>query len=64
VDLELPGDRQSECKGLMVPTGVELNKKKGPRVIHVCKACGHKAINRMAPDDDWDLICSLSRIPQ
>jgi hypothetical protein len=48
----------------MAPVGVELNKKKGTRIVHVCKSCGHKAYNRMAPDDDWELICRLSRIPQ
>lgn len=64
VDDKVPGDRASECKGLMVPVGVELNKKKGTRIIHLCQKCGYKNINRMAPDDNWDLICSLSRIPQ
>ena len=64
VDLEVPGDRANECKGLMAPVGVELNKKKGTRIIHICKVCGHKAYNRTAPDDDCDLICSLSRVPQ
>lgn len=64
VDLNTPGDRLNECKGLMKPVGIELNKKKGTRVIHVCQLCGIKAYNRIAPDDNWDLICQLSRIPQ
>jgi hypothetical protein len=64
VDLDVPGDRANECGGLMAPTGVELNKKKGPRLIHVCKVCGHKSVNRMSSDDDWELICRISRIPQ
>lgn len=63
VDLTVPGDRLCECKGLMAPAGVEVNKKKGTRILHVCKSCGHKGYNRSAPDDDWDLICHLSRIP-
>jgi len=48
----------------MVPAGVELSKKKGTRVLHICQKCGHKIYNRTAPDDDWDLICKLSRIPK
>jgi len=64
VDKDVPGDRLSECQGLMAPTGVEQNKKKGVRIIHVCKTCGQKAVNRMAPDDDWELVCRISRIPQ
>ena len=60
----VPGDRLSECEGLMKPVGIQLNKKKVTRVIHVCQKCGIKTYNRSAPDDDWDLICELSRIPQ
>ena len=48
----------------MKPIGLELNKKKGTRVLHMCQKCGHKIWNRTAPDDNWDLICQLSRIPQ
>jgi hypothetical protein len=64
VDKDVPGDRLSECQGLMAPTGAELNKKKGPRLFHVCKSCGQKVVNRCAPDDDWELVCRISRIPQ
>ena len=64
VDLDVPGDRKCECTGLMSPVGVELNKKKGARLIHLCQKCGLKAHNRTAPDDNYDLICRLSRIPQ
>ena len=48
----------------MKPVGVEMNKKKGVRIIHVCQKCGFKTKNRSAPDDNWDLICELSRVPQ
>lgn len=64
VDLGVPGDRTCECQGLMVPVGTENHKKKGTRVIHVCQECGYKTRNCIAPDDYWDLICELSRVPQ
>jgi hypothetical protein len=64
MDEAIPGDRLSECHGLMAPVGIELNKKKGTRIKHICQSCGAKSTNRTAPDDDWDLICQLSRIPQ
>ncbi|MBU0727519.1 RNHCP domain-containing protein [Patescibacteria group bacterium] len=64
VDLDVPGDRANECKGLMKPIGIELNKKKGTRIIHMCQECAHKSYNRTAPDDNFDLICELSKIPQ
>jgi len=64
VDLDVPGDRANECQGLMRPVGIELNKKKGIRILHLCQTCGHKAYNCSAPDDNFDLICELSRVPQ
>ena len=64
MDLETPGDRLSECQSLMAPIDSELNKKKGPRLEHMCQSCGYKSFNRVAPDDAWDLICQLSRIPR
>ncbi|QQR83087.1 RNHCP domain-containing protein [Candidatus Peregrinibacteria bacterium] len=63
VDLETPGDRLSECKGLMRPVRIELNKKKGVRIFHECVQCGHTIFNRSASDDNWNLICELSRVP-
>lgn len=64
VDLEAPGDRLNPCEGLMVPIGLEFSKKKGPRVEHMCQTCGERRFNRLASDDDWDLVCQLSRIPR
>ncbi len=64
VDLEVPGDRLNECRGFMKPIGMEMNKKKGTRIIHFCQECGQKSYNRSASDDNWDLICELSRSPQ
>lgn len=63
VDLDVPGDRLCECEGLMAPVGIELNKKKGTRLLHMCQKCGFKGYNRCASDDNWDLICELSRVP-
>jgi hypothetical protein len=64
VDLNVPGDRMCECGGLMRPVGIQLNKKKGIRIVHVCQKCMFKSFNRAAPDDNYDLICEFSRIPQ
>ncbi len=64
VDKEVPGDRESECGALMQPIGMEINKRKGLRILHMCQQCGHKSWNRTASDDNYDLICELSRIPQ
>ena len=63
VDSEVPGDRLSECHGLMAPIGIENNHKKGIRIRHLCQLCGKDMYNRLAPDDNWGLICELSRVP-
>jgi hypothetical protein len=64
VDEKVPGDRLSDCQGVMAPIGFEQGRRKGPRLEHMCVTCGFKAFNPAAPDDDWELICQLSRIPR
>ncbi len=51
----LPGDRASNCLGLMKPIGIRFNSKKGWQIIHHCKKCGTEKVNRIAPDDDETL---------
>ena len=51
-----PGDRASNCLGLMMPVGVHYHSKKGYQVIHRCQKCGAKKRNRAAPDDIDALI--------
>jgi len=52
----LPGDRLSECCGLMEPVGIRYNGKKGWQIIHRCQICGAEKANRSAPDDMEALI--------
>ncbi len=63
VDLEVPGDRESLCAGLMEPIGV-FTKKTGEYVIvHRCKICGFERFNRIAGDDDFEKVTRLSTLP-
>ncbi len=48
---EIPGDRESECKGLMKPIGYEYNSKKGYIIIHKCQKCGKIMKNKTSFDD-------------
>ncbi len=69
VDLDVPGDRKSTCRGLMKPIGLSYreegfdkygNKKQGElMVVHQCESCGKVSINRMAADDDSAKILEL-----
>jgi RNHCP domain len=60
-----PGDRGSECKGILEPVGVDYNAKKGWVILHHCQSCGEIRRNKAALDDsvsdDYELIVSLSK---
>ena len=59
VDVD-PGDRKSECGGLMPAIGYE--KKDGDwRVIQRCERCGHTRANKLQPDDDREALTALGK---
>lgn len=62
-----PGDRASDCGGLLRPVGVEYSakKKKGWVILHRCEKCGYEGKNKAALDDpaqsdSYDEIVRLS----
>ena len=55
-----PGDRAEECHGLLEPIGIEINGKKGYVIVFKCKKCGSIRKNKVAKDDNMDLIIKLS----
>lgn len=55
----VPGDRASECLGLMKPVGVVQHSKKGWQIVHRCQACGAQKVNRAAPDDMDAIIAKM-----
>jgi len=62
-----PGDRASDCGGLLVPIGV-LQTKRGWQIVSRCAKCGMVRRNIAALDDpvhadDFELIIELSRQP-
>jgi hypothetical protein len=68
VDLNRPGDRRATCLSKMTAIGVTLKrtykKYNGPRqgelmLIHRCAGCGKLSINRIASDDNPQLIFKL-----
>lgn len=63
-----PGDRASDCGGLLEPVGVEHDGKKGWIVVHRCARCGVRRRNRAALDDplqpdDYEAIVALAARP-
>ncbi len=58
-----PGDREAECRGMLIPIGVEKAKKDGYKIIFKCEKCGDIKRNIAAEDDDIDIIIKLSMNP-
>jgi DNA-directed RNA polymerase subunit RPC12/RpoP len=57
-----PGDRASDCKGVLRPVGTEKGKK-GIRIVYECDRCHASKKNISAADDDSDAIIKLSANP-
>jgi hypothetical protein len=57
-----PGDRASECGGMMKPISVEVAKN-GFIITHKCEKCGKTKRQHSAPDDDINTIIELSKNP-
>ncbi|KUK77762.1 MAG: hypothetical protein XD93_0107 [candidate division WS6 bacterium 34_10] len=57
-----PGDRAADCGGLMIPKAVEV-KSDGYKIYYNCEKCGYKHRVKSSPDDNFELILSLSRNP-
>lgn len=57
-----PGDRASDCGGMMKPISVETCKD-GFIITHKCEKCGKIKHQHSADDDDMDTIIELSKNP-
>ena len=57
----VPGDRQNDCKGLLVPVAIETNTKKGYVIVYKCQKCGKLHKNKTATDDDFEKILEIMK---
>ena len=63
VDDRKTGDRQSICRSRMEPIG-SFQRRNGEHVlVHRCLGCGFERFNRIAADDDFELVLSLPILP-
>jgi hypothetical protein len=60
LDENVPGDRLSECGELMNPIGILYNAKKGFIIVHKCRKCAKVINNKVAKDDNTNLIAEIS----
>lgn len=57
-----PGDRKSECGGMMEPVAVE-DKGSGYVIYYKCTDCNHKHRVKSGSDDNFDEILKLTGRP-
>ena len=62
LDIE-PGDRASDCGGLMDPIAVWVRRDGEWAVIHRCRRCGQLSSNRIAADDNPIKLMSIAMKP-
>jgi len=53
------GDRKSECGGAMAAVAKIIKKDGEEVIVHKCNKCGLIRKNRVAGDDDIDLVENL-----
>lgn len=58
-----PGDRESDCGGIMEPVGVWVRKNEEWAIIHRCRRCGRFSSNRVAADDNPMKLMSIAMKP-
>lgn len=56
-----PGDRKSECGGLMEAISVEV-KRCEYSILHRCKKCGFERKNKMQKNDNFEKILELIKL--
>jgi hypothetical protein len=64
VDAARPGDRASDCGGLMAVIGAFTRRDGEYMLVHACLTCGVVRHNRIAADDDYDLVLGLPPVPR
>lgn len=60
---EEPGDRASDCGGIMEPVSVWVKKNGEWAIVHRCKRCGAFSSNRIAADDNPMKLMSIAMKP-
>ena len=53
----------SACGGSMEPIGSFQRRKGEYALVHRCLDCGLERFNRIAADDDFDLVLALPSLP-
>ena len=55
-----PGDRKNNCQGLLKPIDLDYNSNKGYVISYRCLKCGGINKNKVADDDDKNVILKIA----
>lgn len=55
-----PGDRSSECKGILRPIDVEKYRD-SYKIVYKCDRCGILKKNKIALDDNFDVLLDIMK---
>ena len=55
----IPGDRSSECGGILKPVQIESSSTELRSIISQCEKCGVLKKNKIAEDDDREALFEL-----
>ena len=64
VDRSTPGDRASDCGSTMAPVGIFARPNGEQVLVHCCLGCRITRANRVAADDNFDLVMALPEAVQ
>jgi len=59
-----PGDRANNCFGILRPIAIDPGPKNEYKIVYLCEKCGTIKRNKMAKDDDMDLIIKIMSEPK
>ena len=56
----MPGDRENPCRGILKPVEIATDSKKGIIIVYKCTRCGQGVRNKIAEDDNYNEILTVS----
>ena len=59
VDEAFPGDRKSNCLGLMIPVSLKLVGGQPSKIKFTCKKCQKNIYNKVSSEDSISILTSL-----
>lgn len=57
----MPGDRKSNCGGILRPIDIEKSSKDKLKIVYKCDKCGEIKRNVVANDDDFDKVLEVMK---